>query len=127
MPPRRYALVVALALALVAPLLLHAAPIAASSKVVITLNCTGSPETTKIKNNTSAQITITSVGSLYKPRTNEPFALHQSVSAGHSITYQTGSNAVSHVLTHQAIYANGVSSEGVRVKTSVGTFTKLCP
>lgn len=105
-----------------------AAPPASSGspKVAITLNCASNPETTRIKNTGTASVTIRTIGSLYRPRSNEPFSVNKTLAAGASYTYQTGAAASSHVLTNQYIYSNGVSSEGVRVTTSAGTVTKKC-
>ena len=58
-----------------------AAP-AAASGVVVQVACTGKPELTTIINNTGQTITITSIGSLYRPRQNEPFQRGQQVAAG---------------------------------------------
>lgn len=103
---------------------LGAAPTLAAS-VSITVRCYGNPETTTIHNGTSHRITINSVGSTYQPRSNEPFYVYHRLSAGHSITYQTGYAAHSNVLTHQYIYNNN-GLDGARAKTSVGTFKKHC-
>ena len=93
--------------------------------MTISLSCYTSPERTTIHNGTSHAITIDSVGSTYKPRSNEPFSVDKHLSAGASITYQTGSGAKHNVLTHQSIYDNN-GKDGARVKTSIGTFKKHC-
>jgi hypothetical protein len=74
-------------------------------------------------------VTIKTVGSLYKPYSNEPFSVNRKLAAGKSVTYYTGSGASassSATLTRRSIYNNTVSSEGVRVTSSIGSFSKRC-
>ena len=95
----------------------------------ITLDCYASRERTTIKNTRSAAVTVKTVGSLYKPYSNEPFAVNRTIAAGKSVTYYTGSGASagsSATLTRRNIYNNDISTEGVRVTSSAGTFTKRC-
>lgn len=100
----------------------------APPQLAVTANCYGNPETTVIKNVGSGPVTLTSVGSLYQPRSNEPFSVSRTLQPGQSVTYQTGAAASSNVLTQQYIYNNDVgSTEGARVRTSTGaTFTDRC-
>ncbi len=94
---------------------------------MVQVACTGNPELTTIINNTGQTITITSIGSLYRPRQNEPFRRGQQVAAGSRFTYQTGENAVTNVLARQEIYNDDrLAEEGVRVETSVGTVVQRC-
>ncbi|MEA2623930.1 MAG: hypothetical protein QOH61_2840, partial [Chloroflexota bacterium] len=90
-----------------------------------TVRCYAHPETTKIHNGTNHAITINSVGSTYQPRSNEPFHVSKTLAAGHSITYETGYDANSHVLTHAYIY-NDNGRDGARVMSTAGTITKHC-
>lgn len=102
---------------------------AATPALTITLDCYSSREKTTIRNNRSTTVTIRTVGSLYKPYSNEPFSVNRKLAAGKSVTYYTGSGAsysVSTTLTQRNIYNNTVSSEGARVTSSVGTFAKRC-
>jgi hypothetical protein len=125
---RRLVALFVLLAALVLPLAVaHPTPVgAAVPKVTIGLHCLSTPETTRVTHTTAATITVETVGSLYRPRSNEPFTVNTKLGAGKSITYQTGAPATSHVLTHHYIYGNTATSEGARVATSVGTFTKKC-
>ena len=45
----------------------------AASAVKVRVNCTGSPEVTRVKNNTNRRIFVKRVGSIHEPRDNEPF------------------------------------------------------
>jgi hypothetical protein len=102
---------------------------AATPGLTITLDCYASRERTTIRNNRAATVTIRTVGSLYKPCSNEPFSVSRKVSAGKSVTFFTGSGATysnSFTLTRRNIYNNTISTEGVRVTSSVGTFSKRC-
>jgi hypothetical protein len=102
---------------------------AAAPGLTVSVDCFSSREKTTIKNNRSTTVTIRTVGSLYKPYSNEPFSVNRKLAAGKSITYYTGSGAtysVSTTLTRRNIYNNSISSEGARVTSSVGTFTRRC-
>ena len=66
-------------------------------------------------------------GSVYQPRSNKPFRVGVKLGAGRSVTFESGYDANSRVLTRQYIYNNDVGSkEGARVSTSVGRFTDRC-
>jgi hypothetical protein len=111
------------------PALLTPAMTAAASGLTITLDCYSSRERTTIKNTKSVAVTIKTVGSLYKPYSNEPFSVNRKLAPGKSVTYYTGSGASassSATLTRRNIYNNTVSSEGVRVTSSIGSFSKRC-
>lgn len=102
---------------------------AATAALTVTLDCDASRERTTIRNNRSATVTIRTVGSLYKPRSNEPFTVNRKLAAGKTVSFYTGSGASAssaYTLTRQAIYNNDVSTEGARVTSSVGTFSKRC-
>lgn len=81
---------------------------AATPAVTVTVGCYTNPETTPVKNNRSYAITVRSVGSIYRPRTNEPFYINYRIAADRTITLQTGYSASSNVLTRQYIYENTV-------------------
>ena len=102
---------------------------ASTPALTITLDCYSSRERTTIRNNRSTTVTIRTVGSLYKPYSNEPFTVNRKLASGKSVTYYTGSGASyssSYTLTRRNIYNNTVYTEGARVTSSVGTFTKRC-
>ncbi len=101
----------------------------AATGLTVTLDCYSSRERVTIKNTRSATVTIKTVGSLYKPRSNEPFTVNRKLAAGKSVSYYTGSGASAssaYTLTRQSIFNNDVASEGVRVTSSVGIFSKRC-
>ncbi len=101
----------------------------AATGLTVTVDCYSSKERVTIKNTRSATVTIKTVGSLYKPRSNEPFTVNRKLAAGKSVSYYTGSGASAssaYTLTRQSIFSNDVASEGVRVTSSVGTFSKRC-
>jgi hypothetical protein len=78
--------------------------------------------TTRVKNNRNRAITIKKVGSIYQPRSNEPFRVDRRLGGGNSITFESGSGANNNTLTGSYIYNNDVGSkEGARVVTGVGT------
>jgi hypothetical protein len=102
---------------------------ASTPALTITLDCYSSRERTTIRNNRSTTVTIRTVGSLYKPYSNEPFSVNRRLAAGKSVTYYTGSGASytsSFTLTRRNIFNNTAYGEGARVTSSVGTFTKRC-
>lgn len=99
----------------------------AASAVKVTVRCEASPEVTLVKNNTNRRIVIKKVGSIYQPRTNEPFRVRVKVRPGRSVTFKSGSGASGRVLTGQYIYENDVGSkEGAKVATSIGRFKDRC-
>ena len=103
----------------------------ARAPVTIALSCESNPETTRVVNaNPNASVVVKTVGSLYQPRSNEPFAKNRTLAASAGVTFKSGYAAVdgaSTTLTRQYIYNNDVSTEGARVVTSAGTVTRRCP
>ena len=102
---------------------------AATAALTVTVDCFSSRERTTIRNNRSTTVTIKTVGSLYKPRSNEPFSVSRKLAAGKSVSFYTGSGASassSYTLTRQNIYNNDIATEGAKVTSSVGTFSKRC-
>jgi hypothetical protein len=102
---------------------------AATAALTVTVDCFSSRERTTIRNNRSTTVTIKTVGSLYKPRSNEPFSVNRKLAAGKSVSFYTGSGASAssaYTLTRQNIYNNDIATEGARVVSSVGTFSKRC-
>lgn len=136
---RAYALVLALILALVVYAMTFVVPSgpvaprlaeAATPAVTVTAGCTTNPETTRVKNNRTVAITVRTIGSIYQPRSNEPFAVNRTIAAGGTVIFRSGYAASSTsvlTLTRQYIYENNVgTTEGARVATSAGTFADRC-
>jgi hypothetical protein len=101
----------------------------AATGLTVTVDCYSSRERVTIKNTRSATVTIKTVGSLYKPRSNEPYAVNRKLSAGKTISFYSGSGASAsnaNTLTRQSIFSNDVAAEGVRVTSSIGIFSKRC-
>jgi hypothetical protein len=105
-------------------------PTATSTPVVklfVTVNCYSNPELTTISNGGNISISLYSVGSIYQPRSGEPYGVSKTLLPGQKVTYQTGYGAYSNVLTRQYIYNNDVGTlEGARVATSKGIFADRC-
>src|SRR5919112_2941409 len=90
--------------------------------LTVTVACKATPERTRVKNNRNRAITIKKVGSIYQPRSNEPFRVDRRLGGGHSVTFESGSGANNNTLTGSFIYNNDVGSkEGARVVTGAGT------
>ena len=118
----------ALLLALAVPLTVPRPPgVEAATGLANSLTCVGDPEGTTLTNTSGATIKIKTVGSLVNPLAVEPFAVNYSPGAGKTATDQTGENTTGRTLTDKTIDSNANPYEGVRVTTSVGTFTKRCP
>jgi hypothetical protein len=103
----------------------------ATPALKITVYCYSSRERTVIKNRSSKTVTLTSVGSIYKPYSNEPFLISKRLAPGKQITYYTGAGATKSnpkTLTRRSIYQNTVGTrEGARVKTTAGkSYTDRC-
>lgn len=99
----------------------------AASGVAVKVQCDGNPEVTRVTNNRGKSIMISSVGSVYKLRSNEPFRVDRRLAPGKTIAFETGYDANSNTLTRQYIYNSDVGGrEGTRVKTSAGTFVDRC-
>ena len=101
---------------------------AAAAPVTVTLNCATNPETTRIRNNDpSRAVVVRSVGSLYQPRSDEPFAVGRTLAPGAGVTFESSAAADANVLSWRYIYSDGVHAEGARVVTSAGTVSASCP
>ena len=134
---RRLSLVIAVAMMLVMIIFSAFGPVSergiaprfaeAAPAVQVNVNCTSNPERTAVKNNTNSSIKVKKVGSINDPRSNEPFTVNRTLKAGKAITFESGPNARSNVLTKAYIYDNEAGSkEGARVFTSVGRFVDKC-
>ncbi len=103
---------------------------AAAPAVEVRVDCTSNPEITAFKNNTDESFTVEKVGSMYKPRSDEPFVFDVKAELEPGVTgwVETGPKADAYVLTTKYIYNDHVGSrEGARVATSVGNFAARCP
>ena len=96
--------------------------------LTVTVACKATPEVTRVENNRNRKITIKKVGSIYQPRSNEPFTVNRTLRAGAVIRFESGYDADQNVLTNQYIYNNEVGSkEGARVTTASGArFVDRC-
>jgi hypothetical protein len=89
--------------------------------LTVTVACKATPEVTRVENNRNRNIKIKKVGSIYQPRSNEPFTVNRTLRANKTIRFESGSDANQNVLTRQYIYDNDVGSrEGARVTTPSG-------
>jgi hypothetical protein len=113
----------AFAAGLVGAALFAASPASASSPIAITVKCYSSPEKTTIKNTSTNSLKVTSFGSTYQPYSGEPIGVNKTLAPGQSVTFKTGRAAGS-------VYGNYIYNDngrdGVKVNTSVGSFTKHC-
>ena len=101
---------------------------AVTPALTVTVACKANPEVTRVENNRNRKITIKKVGSIYQPRSNEPFTVNRTLRAGGAIRFESGYDADQNVLTRQYIYNNDVGSkEGARVTTASGArFVDRC-
>jgi hypothetical protein len=113
-----FALVGVLATATIAP------AVAVTPALSVTAYCYSNPERVVVRNNRSYALTIRTVGSIYQPRSNEPFYKTVKLYPGKSVTFYSGyaaSRTSSRTLTRQYIFANTVgTTEGARVVTTSG-------
>jgi len=102
---------------------------AAISDLEITLNCTGDPETIRAKNIGASNIDLKGIATYLDPTAEEPFAISRTLKPGQTAIFQSGHNAqYGTVLTTNFIFTDkGYDAEGVRISTSVGMATKMCP
>src|SRR4051794_24459170 len=114
----------AFAAALISAAALSAAPVSAASQPIsIKLACYSTPETTTITNVSSKKLTVKSFGSTYQPYAGEPLHVNKVLAPGQAVTYKTG-RAPGSIYGNSIYNSNG--RDGVRVVTSVGTYTKHC-
>ena len=90
---------------------LSRAAIAATPAVTVSVGCDGNPETTRVRNNANHSVKIRTVGSIFQPRSNEPFHVSHNLGAGKTGTFETGYAANSNSLTRQYIYNSDVGSK----------------
>lgn len=103
-------------------------PVTLPGEIIVTLNCIGNPETTRIDNTGDADITILSVTSLADQTSGEPYNVDRKLGSGRTVIYRSGSGATSgSILTTSWMYTNSLyENDGVRIVTDVGTITKRC-
>lgn len=102
---------------------------AAVADLEITLSCTTSPETIRVKNNGAADILLKGIATYLDPIADEPFAISRNLKPGQTAIFQSGDGAqYGTVLTPRFIFTNsGYDAEGVRINTSAGKATRMCP
>ncbi len=94
---------------------------AVTPALTVTVACQATPETTRVKNNRTAAVTIRTVGSIYQPYSYEPITVNRRLAGGKTITFESGSGADQNKLTGSYIYNNDVGTqEGARVTTTSG-------
>jgi hypothetical protein len=122
---RLLALVIGIAVLLSAWSVAVAAP---SGTIDLTVACNTWPERTTITNNTDETLNLSgwTLGSLYQPGSDEPFALSGTLDPGKSVTYESGLFASQNVLSSLPIYGNAAPSQGARLTTGFGTLDVLC-
>ena len=102
-------------------------PAEAAARVTVTARCDGNPERVIVANNTRQRIKVRTVGSIYRPCSNEPFHVDRTLRRGRAITFQSGPAANRNVLSRQYVFNSDVGSrEGARVRTSIGRFADRC-
>jgi len=101
--------------------------------IELQIDCTASPETSRIRNATDQDVSLNgwTLGSLYQPGAGEPFPLPEGVTLpgpGGLITLYTGPGAPeTQTLSPQLIYNNDAAGEGARLTTTqFGTLEVLC-
>ena len=106
---------------------ISSAPAEAASRVNVIARCDGNPEKVIVENNTRHRIKINKVGSIYQPRSNEPFRVDRTLRRGGTVTFESGPAANNNVLTRQYTFNSDVGTrEGARVATSIGRFVDRC-
>lgn len=105
------------------------APKPLPSKLTVSIDCQGVPETTTIKNVGEGTVTLSRLTSLYNAGGGEPFAINRQLAPGQTITFSTGTGTGPNKLSSQFIYNDDAGDvEGARVTVSTGkTFTTYCP
>lgn len=94
----------------------------------IALDCYATPEIVRITNTRNRPVYLSTIGSLYRPRDNEPFAVNRRLGTGAVAVFRFGTGAGADAPTRQFIFQNDVPGrdEGVIVATSAGTFLFRC-
>lgn len=128
---RRMTRVLALALLLAVPATagttLPVPRATSAAAIAVRLGCYSDPETVTITNELGRPIWLATIGSLYRPRSNEPFEVGRRLNASGVVTFRSGQRAAGNVLTRQFIFNNDVGrAEGVAIVTSVGAFRQRC-
>src|SRR3712207_5095706 len=61
--------------------------------LTVTVACNATPEITRVENDRNKRITIKQVGSIYQPRSNEPFTVNRTLRANRTIRFESGFDA----------------------------------
>src|SRR5687767_2900062 len=85
--------------------------LAQDQTIVVAVHCSV-PESASISNESSAPITVMLVGSLFRPRENEPFRRNDPLQPMESLTYGFGPDDMGINLTDQSIFAPDEPAEG---------------
>jgi lipoprotein-anchoring transpeptidase ErfK/SrfK len=99
------------------------------TKLSLSMDCAGYPETTTIKNIGQGPAQLTKLWTTWDQNGNEPYSLNRTLQPGQSITYQSGPGSWSNVLTSQEIYTEYAgAAERLYVQVSTGKqFATSCP
>ena len=94
--------------------------------VKVTVKCSSNPEKVIIRNNRKGAIRIISVGSIWRPRSIEPFRVNKRLRPGKRITYSFGPRRGPNRLTRRYIFDEHYKGEGVLVRTNKGRIKRFC-
>jgi hypothetical protein len=99
------------------------------TKLTLSMDCAGYPETTTIKNTGQGPAQLTKLWTTWDQNGNEPYSVNRTLQPGQSITYQSGPGSWSNILTSQEIYTEYAgSAERLYVQVSTGKkFAASCP
>jgi lipoprotein-anchoring transpeptidase ErfK/SrfK len=102
---------------------------ASLSDITISLKCTTAPESIRVYNNGTEAIQLSGIGTYKDLIGGEPFTISRNLKPGTSALFQAGDGAqYGTVLTDRFILTNSYyDAEGVKVTTSVGIASKMCP
>lgn len=94
--------------------------------IAIRIDCYSTPEVVRITNRRNGPVFIATIGSLYRPRDQEPYAVNRRLDAGAVAVFRFG--VAGSVSGGNNIFQNDVPGrdEGVIVATSAGTFLYRC-
>lgn len=127
---RRGTIVATLAVTLLLPAVAGPAPVMAetgSSRVKIDVDRDGGPEEIEVTNRSKDEIKVESVTSLVERENREPINVNERLKRGQSLTLESGADAGGgDALTERELFDDEANREGVKVKTSIGTFKERC-
>lgn len=97
------------------------------NRVEIELDCEGTPEITKITNKGNDELEVRKLTSLVDPLNREPFKINETLEKGQTLRLESGEDASNRdELTDDEIYDDEDDREGVKIRTSEGSFTEKC-